>query len=158
MKHIPKQQWMGCAVATAAMLSGRSYEEVATLWPDLDETRMRKPEEICSLLGAATDTPWRLAPRLHPSPPVCGFLPPPWPVAVWIQDTVRSPKFGLWIVVKDEVILDPGESTAHSLQLYPRRAWVVTIVAQPVRPYELPRLRSGKRLDELHSVLQSLVS
>ena len=37
MNHIPKQQWMGCAVATAAMLASRSYEEVAAHWPDMDE-------------------------------------------------------------------------------------------------------------------------
>jgi hypothetical protein len=46
MNHIPKQRWMGCAVATAAMLSGRSYEAVAAHWPDLDEARTRTPREM----------------------------------------------------------------------------------------------------------------
>ena len=41
MNHIPKQKWMGCAVATAAMLADRSYEEVSAHWPELDEARMR---------------------------------------------------------------------------------------------------------------------
>ena len=51
MKHIPKRQWMGFAVATAAMLAGRSYEEVAVHWPDLDEVRMRYPQELCRTSG-----------------------------------------------------------------------------------------------------------
>jgi hypothetical protein len=55
MNHIPKQDWMGCAVATAAMLAGRSYKEVAAHWPDLDEARLRFPRELCALLEAVTD-------------------------------------------------------------------------------------------------------
>jgi hypothetical protein len=52
MKHVPKQQWMGCAVATAAMLADRNYEEVAGHWPELDDARMRSPRELRALAGS----------------------------------------------------------------------------------------------------------
>ena len=144
MNHIPKQQWMGCAVATAAMLAGRSYEEVAAHWPDLDEARMRSPRELCSLLEAVTDHEWYLAPCWD-KPRVQEFLPPPWPVAVWIQDALFRPQFGQWVVIKDKVILDPGEWTECLASNYPQRDWVVTLVAQPVPPEEFARIRDRKR-------------
>jgi hypothetical protein len=158
MKHIPKQQWMGCAVATAAMLADRSYDEVAAHWPDLDEARMRSPRELCGLLEAVTDTEWRFSPCWHPQPKVREFLPPAWPVAVWIQDSALRPCFGLWIVIKDEVIHDPGEWTAHAVSSYPRRDWLVTLVAQPVRPEELARIRKQKSMQGLRNLVQPWVS
>src|SRR5438876_10926948 len=107
MNHIPKQQWMGCAVATAAMLADRTYEEVAAHWPNLREARMRSPRELCALLEAVTDTEWYLSPCWHPQPRVREFAPPPWSVAVWIQDAVFHPQFGQWIVMRDGVVYDP---------------------------------------------------
>jgi hypothetical protein len=144
MNHIPKQQWMGCAVATAAMLGARSYEQVAAHWPDLDEARMRSPRELCALLEAVTDREWYLAPCWD-TPRVVDFLPPQWPVAAWIQAAVFRPCFGQWIVIKDKVVHDPGESTESLVTSYPRRDWVVTMVAQPVPPEELVRIRDRKR-------------
>ncbi|HBI41440.1 MAG TPA: hypothetical protein DDY78_01105 [Planctomycetales bacterium] len=145
MNHIPKQQWMGCAVATAAMLADRSYEEVAAHWPDLKEGRMRAPQELCALLEAVTDIEWRFFPCWHPQPRVREFSPAQCPVAVFINDAELRPRFGQWIVVEDEVIHDPGERTAHSISSYPLRDWVVTLVAQPTRPVELARWRDRKR-------------
>src|SRR4051812_35589413 len=94
MNHNPKQQWMGCAVAAAAMLADCSYEDVAGHWPDLDEARMRSPQELCALLEAVTDAEWHFSPCWHPEPRVGEFRPPPWPVAVWIQDAALRPRFG----------------------------------------------------------------
>jgi hypothetical protein len=74
MKHIPKQQWMGCAVAATAMLADVSYEEVAAHWPDLDEARMREPGQLCRLLEAVTDVPWHFCSRSHPQPAVVSSL------------------------------------------------------------------------------------
>jgi hypothetical protein len=148
MNHIPKQQWMGCAVATAAMLADRSYEEVAAHWPDLDEARMRSPRELCVLLEAVTDTEWYLSPCWHPQPRVREFVPPPWSVAVWIQDAAFHPHFGQWIVIKDEFVYDPGEWTEHSVRSYPRRDWVVTLVAQPMPSEEFVRIRDRKRAQD----------
>ncbi len=145
MNHIPKQQWMGCAVAAAAMLAGRSYEEVAAHWPDMDEARMRSPRELCALLEAVTDHEWYLVPCCH-QPRVHEFLPPQWPVAVWIQDANFRPQFGQWIVIKDKVVYDPGERTEQLASGYPCCDWVVTLVAQPVPPEEFVRIRERKRL------------
>jgi hypothetical protein len=144
MNHVPKQQWLGCAVATAAMIADRSYEEVAAHWPDLDEARMRSPGELCALLDAVTDTEWYFSPCWYPQPRVHEFVPPPWPVAVFIEDDALRPRFGQWIVLKDEVVHDPGERTAHPVSGYPRRDWVVTLVAQPVRPEEPGLIRDRK--------------
>jgi hypothetical protein len=141
MNHVPKQQWMGCAVATAAMLADRSYEAVAAHWPELDEARMRSPTELCALLEAVTDTNWQFSPCWHPQPRVGEFLIPEWPVVVFIEDAVVHPHFGQWIILKDDVVRDPGEWTPYPVSRYPRRDWVVTLVAQPARPEELPRNR-----------------
>jgi hypothetical protein len=154
MNHVPKQQWMGCAVATAAMLADLSYEEVAAHWPDLDEARMRYPRELCTLLEAVTDTEWQLSPCWHPQPHVHQFSFPQWPVAVFIQDAALRPRFGQWIVLKDKIVHDPGARTAYSVTKYPLRDWVVTCVAHPVRPDDLARCRARKRLARLRNLLQ----
>jgi hypothetical protein len=148
MNHIPKQQWMGCAVATAAMLADRTYEEVAAHWPNLDEARMRSPGELCALLEAVTDAEWHFAPCWHPQPRVCEFLPTPWPLAVWIEDTPLLPQFGQWIVVKGEVVYDPGQWTPQPVSRYRLRDWVVTVVARPGPSEEWTRIRERKRLQE----------
>jgi hypothetical protein len=144
MNHIPKQHWMGCAVATAAMLASRSYEEVAAHWPDMDEARMRSPRELCALLEAVTEHEWFLAPCWQ-RPQVHEFLPPQWPIAVWIQDAAFHPQFGQWIVINGKVVYDPGERTEQLMSRYPRCNWVVALVAQSVPPEEFIRIRNRKR-------------
>lgn len=146
MKHIRKQQWMGCAVATAAMLADRSYEEVAAHWPDLNEARMRYPGQLCALLEAVTDTDWQFSPCWHPQPRGRELLIPEWPLAVFIQDSGLHPRFGQWILLKDEVVHDPREWTVHPMKWYPLRDWIVSLVAQPTRPKELARNRDRKRI------------
>jgi hypothetical protein len=59
MNHVPKQQWLGCAVAAAAMLAHRSYEDVAGHWAELDEARPLSRVVV----GAAHEHP-PLAPRM----------------------------------------------------------------------------------------------
>src|SRR5262245_24297604 len=151
MNYIPKQQWMGCAVATAAMLSDRRYTEVAAHWPDLDEARMRCPRALCGLLEAVTDTEWTFSPCWYPLPQVHAIVPPQWPVAVWIQDVDLRPRFGQWIVITDEVVHDPGECTTHPVFSYPRRDWVVGVVVQPTRPEEFVQIHEQKRIHEDHN-------
>jgi hypothetical protein len=149
MYHVPKQQWLGCAVATAAMLADRTYEEVAGHWPDLDEALTRNSRELCALLEAVTDTPWRLSPCWHPCARVAAFVPPPWPVAAWIQDDAHRPRFGQWIVVRGELIHDPGQSSAQHVARYALRDWVVTMVAEPVRPVQLEQNQYQRRVEKL---------
>jgi hypothetical protein len=144
MNHIPKQQWMGCAIATAAMIAGRSYEEVTTHWPNMDEAFMRSPRQLCALLEAITNQEWYLAPCWE-KPKVHEFSPPNRLVAVWIEDAAFHSQFGQWIVIKDKVVNDPGELTEHKMSTYPRRDWVVTLVAQSEPPEEFIRIRDRKR-------------
>jgi hypothetical protein len=106
---------------------------------------MRSPGELCALLEAVTDTDWYLSPCWHPQPRVREFVPPQWSVALWIQDAAFHPHFAQWIVIKDEVVYDPGEWTEYLVSTYPRRDWVVTLVAQPVPPEEYARIRDRKR-------------
>ena len=153
MKHIPKQQLMGCAVASAAMLADVSYEEVAAHWPDLDEARMRWPREFCALVEAVTDSEWHFSPCWHPQLPVRKFPFPKWPVAAFIQDADLRPRFGQWIVVRHEIVHDPGEWAAHIVSRYPRRDWVVTCMAQPAWPEDLAQSLSQKRLHKLRNLL-----
>ena len=115
------------------MLADRTYEEVATHWPDLDESRMRNPRDLCALLEAVTDIEWRLSPCWYPQPRVDQFVAPKWPVAVWIQDAVFATQFAQWIVINGDTIHDPGEWTAHPVSTYPLCHWLVTLVAQPAR-------------------------
>jgi hypothetical protein len=157
MNHVPKQQWMGCAVATAAMLGDLSYDEVAGHWPNLDEARMRHPKRLCALLEAVTGTQWHLAPCWYQSP-VHRFAVPPWPVAVFIQDSRLRPRFGQWIVLKDAIVHDPGEQTVYVVSRYPRRDWVVTCVARPVWPEELARSLARKRQERVRSLFQPLIA
>ncbi len=65
MNHIPKKEWMGCAVATAAMLADLSYDEVRAHWPDLNDAQMRWPRDLCALLESVTETSWKLSECWH---------------------------------------------------------------------------------------------
>jgi hypothetical protein len=142
---------MGCAVATAAMLADLSYEEVNGL--ELDNARMRWPQELHALLEAVTDTKWQLLPCWHPLKPLHEFSFPPYPVGVFINDSALCPQFGQWIVLKNEIVHDPCEWTAYAASRYPRRDWVVTCVAQPVRPAELAQRKARLRQARLRNVL-----
>jgi hypothetical protein len=153
-----KQQWMGCAVATAAMLADLDYEAVVAHWPDLDEAHLRFPQQLCGLLEAVTDTEWQFSPCWHPLQPVHRFKVPAWPVAVFIEDASPHPRFGQWIVLKEEIVHDPGERSAWVVRNYPRRDWMVTCVAQPVRPDELTRNRDRKRLERLRNLFQPAIA
>lgn len=144
MNHARKKHWMGCAVASAAVLSGRSYDEVFSHWPDLDVAHAREPRELRALLEAVTDREWYLEPCWE-KPELRDFVPPNWPVAVWIQDAARGAEFGHWIVMNGDVIYDSGEPAECRTGEYARRHWVVTEVAQAVPPKEYRRLRDRSR-------------
>jgi hypothetical protein len=145
---------MGCAVAAAAMLADLSYEDAAAHWPDLDAARTRSPRELCALLEAVTDTERLLSPCWHPQQPVHRFPVPPWPVAAFIQDAGLRPRFGQWVVLMDGIVHDPGKWTAHLVDRYRRRDWVVTCVAQLVRPEEVERSRERKQAERVLNLLR----
>jgi hypothetical protein len=153
MKHIPKRQWLGCAVATAAMLGDLDYEEVARHWPELNEARTRFPAELRDLLESVTDIPWKFSPCWHPQKSVAEFPFTARPVAAWIQDSPTRCRHAQWIVARGEIIHDPGLPFPEIVTRYPLRDWVVTGVIQPVRPDELDRGRFQKRMERLRGML-----
>jgi hypothetical protein len=156
MKHVPKQAWMGCAVATAAMLAERTYEEVAAHWPDVSDAQLRSPRDLRALLESVTETDWRLTQCWNPLQPVCKFAFPDWPVAVFIKEPPPRARFAQWIVVRDEIIHDPGKTGADIVSRYHLRDWLVTWIAQPVHPDELIRSQARNRLQTIRDALRSL--
>jgi hypothetical protein len=158
MKHIPKQEWMGCAVASAAMVADLSYDEVAAHWPDLDAARLRGAKDLCNLLESVTEIRWKLSQCWRPMKAVHEFPFPDWPVAVFINDAALRPRFGQWIVVRGEIVHDPGHSSAHIVSRYPLRDWVVTWITQPVRPNELARSQVRNRLRAVRNTLLPLLT
>jgi hypothetical protein len=156
MHHIRKQDWMGCAVAAAAMISDLDYEDVAAHLPDLDPARLRWPRELRALLESVTDTEWRLTQCRRPLRPVREFAFPAWPIAAFIQDDYKYPRFGHWVAVRDEIVHDPGEARVHLASKFPRSDWLVAWTAQPVCPVELARSRVRNRLRRIRNVLRPL--
>ncbi len=108
MKHIQNEQWMGCAVATAAMFGDLDYEEVSEHRPNVDPTRMRWPKDLCALLQAVTVSRWRYRTCWFPLKRVDNFAFPRWPIATFVIDREFCTRSGQWIVVKDGIVHDPG--------------------------------------------------
>ncbi len=145
MKHVVKQDWMGCAVATAAMLGDVTYEEVAAC-PSLPHlARTRHANALCTLLTAVTGSTWRVTTFWFRRPDLTHFCFPEWPVAVFLQDAPFRPRLGQWVVIKREVVHDPGERTAYLVSQYPRRDWRIARLAQP----RWPAAFAGEQMDML---------
>jgi hypothetical protein len=154
MKHVAKQDWMGCAIATAAMLADFTYEEVAARPSLPDLARTRYPKELCALLAGVTDSQWRLTTFWFHRPVLAHFCFPEWPVAVFLQDAPSRPRLGQWVVVKQELVHDPGEWTVHTVRKYPRRDWWIASLAQPRRPASFAADQARRRTDRIRQVLQ----
>jgi hypothetical protein len=157
MKHIPKQEWMGCAVASAAMVADLTYDEVSAHWPDLKAARLRGAKDFCDLLESVTETRWQLSQCWRPAQAVHKFPFPDWPVAVFINDAALRPRFGQWIVVRGEIVHDPGLSSAHIVSGYPFRNWVVTWITEPVQPEELARYQVRNRRRAVRDAFRPLL-
>jgi hypothetical protein len=154
MKHVPKQEWMGCAVATAAMLADLTYEEVAARQLTTDIAGTRWPKEFCALLKCVTETEWKATATWFRPRVFSSFSFPQWPVAVFLQDAPFRPRTGHWIVVKRDVVHDPGERSAYALTRYLRRDWHIGCLAQPVRPLQFARYQLRRRMDAIQHVLE----
>jgi hypothetical protein len=153
MKHVPKKDWMGCAVATAAMLADLTYEEAAACHMNLDLARTRWPQALCALLKDVTDTKWQVTSHWFRRPALAEYQVPECPVAVFLEDAPFRPRFGQWIVVKRDIVHDPGANTVYTVGRYPRRDWYVTCVAHPVRPAEFARNQVRRRLERVRCAL-----
>jgi hypothetical protein len=133
MFHTPKEDFMGCALATAAMIADATYEEVAARCAGTDPARLRRPNQLRRLLQRMTQDRWRRAWLWRPRP-VREFPFPDWPVAALIQDAWWRPRFGQWVAVKGSLVHDPALPGAVSIAQYPRKDWLVTHLIQPARP------------------------
>jgi hypothetical protein len=154
MLHVRKKKWMGCAVASAAMLADFDYDDVEAHWPDVDEARLRCPKEFRALLESLTESEWRLSEPWLPVKSVLQFAFPEWPTAAFIRDAPFQARFGQWIVVKGKIVHDPRESRACLINHYSFKDWPVTWTLQPARPDELTGRRSLSRLDNALKALE----
>jgi hypothetical protein len=153
MKHVIKKQWMGCAVASAAMLAEVSYDEAAGHWPKMSDADLRRPQEFCALLESLTETRWHLSHCWFPCRALSQFEVPDHPVAVFIEND----HFGHWVVLKGELVHDPGAYGPFLISRYPYRGWWVTHVAQPQRPEEVEAFLKQSRLKTLTTALRPLL-
>lgn len=153
MKHVVKQEWMGCAVATAAMLADVRYEEVATSRSQSAAARLRYRKAFRLLLERVTGTKWYLRSSWLYPPALGQFAFPKWPVATFVQDAPFRPRFGQWIVVNGDLVHDPAERTVFTLDKYPRRAWRMACWAQPVQPAELVQNQKRRRVEAMRNIL-----
>jgi hypothetical protein len=154
MKHVPKRDWMGCAVATAAMVADFTYDEVAARPSLPDLARTRYPKELCALLTGVTGSEWRVTTFWFRRPVLTHFSFPEWPVAVFLQDAPYHPRLGQWIVVKRELVHDPGEWAVYTVRKYPHRDWRIASLVQPRQPASFAAEQARRRNDRIRQVLQ----
>jgi hypothetical protein len=144
MFHAQKREWMGCAIATAAMLTDHEYEEVMASSP-LKPAQLRQVQDLQDLLAKLTNTRWK-QPLFWWSRPISRFRLPDWPVALFLEDRLWNPRFGQWIAVNRELIHDPEFKSACLLKHYSRKDWYVKRVLQPAKPTSFVNERSQRRI------------
>lgn len=136
MFHVRKEHPMGCAIAAAAMITDVTYQDVVECCPRQDPVSLRRPDRLARLLEDLTGTGWRQAWIWRPRP-LALFPFPDCPVAVFIQDTRWTPRYGTWIAVRGRLIHDPGMGGVVWEHRYPYRHWFVTRILRPRRPRQL---------------------
>ena len=152
MLHVQKQDFMGCAIAAAAMIAGRTYREVAEHPWGGDPAIVRYSARLQRLLEVLTRTPWRLV-LPAPQVTVAELDTPAWPVPVFVEDD----RNGQWIVADRGTIHDPQYRTAVALAFYPRQSWRVSQILEPAdRPHFDVRPREADRTVLLRQVLATL--
>jgi hypothetical protein len=154
MKHVAKQDWMGCAVATVAMLADLTYDEVAIRLSLPDLARTRSPKQMRALLEGATHSKWRLTTFLLRRPTLDRFSFPEWPIAVFLQDAPYRPRLGQWVVVKRDLVHDPDARIAYTVRKYPYRHWRISSLAQPRWPVPFAEEQARHRIARIYQVFQ----
>jgi hypothetical protein len=133
MLHAQKQHWMGCAIATAAMIGDVTYEEVEFLAGGRSPATLRRPWETRRLLQKVTKSKWRSR-WLWRRRPLTDWSFPEWPVAVFLQDGAWRSRYGQWVGVKGELVHDPEFCSAARIDRYCRRDWFIHRWLEPVQP------------------------
>jgi hypothetical protein len=151
MFHAQKQHWMGCAVATAATVSGLTYEEVESLAGTRSLETLRHPYEARWLIQRATHVQWRCRAIVKPRP-LRDISLQPWPAALFLQDE----RHGQWVAAKGNLVHDPELALACAINEYCRRDWLVRHWLEPAAPSWLtPRPRASFVLSKLTAELSA---
>jgi hypothetical protein len=154
MFHVAKQDHMGCAIATAAMIAGLTYEQAAGRCLNWSPAEVRYDHRLRQLLAELTPTAWESTELWRPYQ-VRDFPLPDWPVPLFLRDSWRRPRYGQWVAASGTLIHDPGLNLAFSVAEYPRRDWVVASLLEPARP---ALLRRGESRTRVALVLQELAA
>jgi hypothetical protein len=157
MFHVPKKNFMGCAIATAAMMSQMSYEEVAAKCGGASPADLRWAKKLRKLLEVVTETKWVIGFHLWPFP-VKSLSWPEWPVALFIQDSQWWCRFGQWIVVKGGLIYDPAYPKTLPMREYPLRNWFVNHLIKPKQPAQLRKIGQQRRFERVLEELSDQVA
>src|SRR5262249_24741604 len=73
-----------------------------------------------ALLAGVTGSEWRVTTFWFRRPVLAHFSFPEWPVAAFVQNAPWRPRLGQWVVVKRELVHDPGEWAGYTGRKYPR--------------------------------------
>jgi hypothetical protein len=152
MFHRRKEHFMGCALATAAMLADATYADAENAASYADPGLLRYPHRMSRLLRELTGSRWREA-WLWTARTVEDFAFPNWPVAAFVQDRWWRPRLGQWVAVKGHVLHDPGLPVPSLVRHYPLKGWYVARLFEPVAK---ERFQARLRPARISAVLQQL--
>jgi hypothetical protein len=154
MFHIPKEEFMGCAIASAAMVADLSYEEAASFCGGASAEELRWVNKFPRFLENVTKIRWVRAGPLWPC--LLGKTSfPDFPVAALIRDQQWAPHYGQWIVVKGKLVHDPGLPRAVFMYEYPYKNWYLSEVLRPKKPADLKKRSFAERLDKVFQEVSS---
>ncbi len=148
MFHVLKKDFMGCGVATAAMMSQMSYEEAVESFGHPSVAKLRDARRLRKFLETLTETKWVSGFHLWPYP-LKNLSLPEWPLALFIQNSQWFPRFGQWIVVRGKLIYDPAFPKPLLRRVYPLRNWFVNHILKPKQPAQLRKIVLQRRFERV---------
>lgn len=133
ISHVRQLDAHGCIVASLAMVSGRTYDQVRTDFPDLDDRDgldFRHTEDWLFKNGYA----WQVVYKYHPPG---NSERDPWPIAPWAEVhmcevTMPSGNSHSVVMLADGTVLDPLTDQPTRLSDYERVGHIRAIY--PVTP------------------------
>ena len=146
--HIRQLGPKDCGIAVAAMVTGRTYDEVAMLLPLLRRaSRGLRPSELKLLLEKITGKAWKLKPRSF-LPRRCGGLHPQDENSILV---LTERRWGLTchsVAIEGLHVHDPALAERIRLDQYPKKQWFVA--------YMLSRKRTCRLLRSISPLLRCL--
>jgi hypothetical protein len=157
MIHVPKEDFWGCAIATAAMMSQMTYEEAAESRGKASPAALRRAHKLRKFLETLTETKWVIGFHLWPHP-LKNLSPPEWPVALFIQESQWFPRFGQWIAVRGKLIYDSAYPKSLVLTEYPLRNWFVRHTIKPKQPAQMKKSVLQRRFERVLEELSDQIA